>query len=162
MNSRTRKKNYEFLVERDGECCKCCGMLPHEGQLIVDHRDNNSLNDDPSNLQLLCRKCNYLKNPRRESVDLCVSESVIDGRITEIDINRRKESLFRKEVFHMINEFTVVPQNDIINSISEAIGISSVTAKRYLDKMCSGRGLLERANYVKTVTIRYKPSLPGL
>jgi len=161
MNSRTRRKFYDMLVLRDGEFCKCCGLLPSEGQLVIDHRDNMN-NDHPSNLQLLCRACNYFKNPRGEPVDLCVSESVIDGRITEIDINRRKESLFRKEVFHMVNEYTEVPQNDIINSISEAIGISPVTAKRYLDKMCSGRGLLEKVNRVKTILIRYKRTPPGL
>lgn len=162
MNSRTRKKSYSNLVKRYGEFCRCCGKLPHEGQLVVDHKDNNPYNDDPSNHQLLCRACNYLKNPRREPVDLCVSESVIDGRITEIDINRRKESLFRKEVYHMINEFREVPQNEIINGISEAIGISPATAKRYLDKMCSGRGTLERINRVRTILIRYKTSPLGL
>lgn len=162
LNGRTRKNFYDLLANRDGEYCKCCGKLPIECQLVVDHKDNNPLNNDPSNLQLLCRRCNYLKNPRREPVDLCVSESVADGRITEIDINRRKESLFRKQVFHMINEFGEFPENELKNSISEDIGISPVTATRYLDKMCSGRGILERVNRVKTVTIRYKPTPPGL
>ena len=157
-----RKKIYHFLVNRDGEFCRCCGKLPFEGQLVIDHKDNNPFNNDPLNHQLLCRSCNYLKNPRREPVDLCVSESVIDGRITEIDINRRKESLFRNGVYHMVNEFREVPQNEIINAISEDIGISPVTAKRYLDKMCSGRGTLERVNRVKTILIRYKTPISGL
>jgi len=55
-----------------------------------------------------------------------------------------------------------VPQNDIIYSGAEEIGVSPVTTRRYLDKMCSGRGIFEKVNRVKTVVIRYKSSPPGL
>lgn len=156
MSGPMRKKLYVIIAERDEEYCRCCGKLPNEGQLIIDHKDNNNSNNDPKNLQLLCRSCNYLKNPRPEPVDLSVSESVIDGTTSEIDTSRRKEPIFRKFAFHLVNEMGEVPQNDIIYSGSEEIGISPVTARRYLDKMCSGRGIFEKVNRVKTVVIRYK------
>ena len=159
MSGPMRKKLYWIIVERDGEYCRCCGKLPNEGQLVIDHKDNNNSNNDPKNLQLLCRSCNYLKNPRPEPVDLSVSESVIDGTTSEIDTSRRKEPIFRKFAFHLVNEMYEVPQNDIVYSGAEEIGISPVTARRYLDKMCSGRGIFEKVNRVKTVVIRYKHSM---
>ncbi len=83
MNGIMRKKLYRIIAERDGEYCKCCGKLPSEGQLVIDHRDNNEKNNDLANLQLLCRSCNYLKNPRRP-VDECVSEN----EISELQVNK--------------------------------------------------------------------------
>lgn len=47
----------------------------------------------------------------------------------------------------------------MINSGAEDIGISPVTAKRYLNKMCSSRGILQRIMRVKTTMIRYKGEL---
>ncbi len=34
MNENTRKKLYALLVAEDGEYCRCCGLLPSEGQLV--------------------------------------------------------------------------------------------------------------------------------
>jgi len=74
MNGPTRKKLYTRIAERDGEFCQKCEKLSSEGQIIVDHIDNNNSNNSFENLQLLCRSCNYKKNPRRP-VDECVSEN---------------------------------------------------------------------------------------
>ena len=155
MNGTTRKKIYKYLTERDGEHCRSCGVLPFELQLVVDHRDNNNTNQDLTNLQLLCRRCNYQKNPRRP-VDVC--ESVVGARADadELMTSRLKEPQFRKFVYHELNERGVVPQNDLIYSGSEDVGISPVTANRYLSKMCSSRGICESALRVNTVMIRYK------
>jgi len=62
------------IAERDGEFCRKCEKLPSEGQLIIDHIDNNNDNNSFDNYQLLCRSCNYKKNPSRP-LDQCVSES---------------------------------------------------------------------------------------
>ena len=53
MNKRTRDKLYPIIVTRDGEYCRCCGKLPHEGQLVLDHRDNNNTNNTHTNLQIM-------------------------------------------------------------------------------------------------------------
>ena len=140
MNSRTRKKWYTFLVSRDGEYCKGCGKLALECQLVVDHRDNNSKNNTESNLQLLCRSCNYLKNPRNEPLDLCVSNK----DRSSISINQEKESKFRKFVYESLDNSQVVDYDELINSSAEYCDISPETSKRYLKKMCSSLGKLEK------------------
>lgn len=155
MNGIQRKKFYDLLSRRDGEFCKCCGKLPYEVKLVVDHKDNNSKNNNlEQNLQLLCRQCNYLKNPRRP-LDLCVSEGVSEDQ-NELQTSRRTEPQFRKFVYHELNEREEVPEKDLIFSGAEDVGISSVTAERYLKKMCSSRGICEFSNRVKTTIVRYK------
>lgn len=161
MNGIMRKKIYKILAQQ-GEYCKMCKKLSWEGQLVVDHKDNNNSNNNLQNLQLLCRACNYLKNPRRP-VDLCESVNMADNETSsEIDINTRKEPLFRKFVFHQLNERNKVSQNELVYSGAEEVEISPVTARRYLDKMCSNRGLLMKSNEVKTIIIKYKPKISGI
>ena len=42
--------------------CERCGFVPlHTGQLDVDHIDNNHKNNDPANLQTLCKNCHSLR-----------------------------------------------------------------------------------------------------
>lgn len=147
-----------MLVKRDGEYCRCCGKLSNEGQLIVDHKDNDNGNNDLNNLQLLCRTCNYLKNPRREPLDI-VCEKLEQEAENEIEISKRKEPLFRKYVSRLVADRIEVPQKEIIYSGAEEIRISPVTAKRYLDKMCSSRGIYERINRVSTVLIKFKKDI---
>ncbi len=159
MNGPTRKKKYKHVAKRDGEHCRRCGALHTEKQLVLDHKDNNNNNNDVDNLQLLCRSCNYLKNPRRP-LDLSESEFVSEMDLSEIEINRTKEPLFKKFVCHELNELGEVPENGLNYSASEDIGISPVTAKRYLNKMCSSRGILERVIRAKTVFVRYKKEIP--
>jgi len=127
MNGTTRKKLYKMISNRDGEYCKGCSKLPSEGQLVVDHRDNNNSNNSLRNLQLLCRTCNFIKNQKRP-VDKCVREfnaraatrtipvpklqlnvpitdkytasrAVPELVAAEIEINRTKETQYQKEVF---------------------------------------------------------------
>ncbi len=156
MNGLTRKKLYHLITSRDGEYCRSCGALPKERQLVIDHRDNYNSNNDPYNLQLLCRKCNYLKNPRRplDSVSECVNEDE-----TEFQKGRRTEPLFIKFVMHELNELKEEFESELINSGAEEIGISPVTAKRYLNKLCSSRGILQRIPRVKGNVIRYKDEI---
>ena len=157
MNGPTRKKIYQILVARDSEYCQGCGVLSSEKQLVIDHKDNNNNNNNLSNLQFLCRSCNYLKNPRRP-VDECVSEYK-SGAQTEIQINQSKEHAFRQFVFHELNELNEVPEHDLVNAGAEDVGISPVTAKRYLDKMCSSRGICTRETGIKSTVIKYKSDL---
>jgi len=157
MNGPTRIKLNKTIAKHCGEYCRGCGALPEERQLVIDHKDNNNQYNDLNNLQLLCRRCNYLKNPRRP-VDECVSECE-SGAQTEIQINKSKEMSFRKFVYHELNEYNKVSEHDLINVGAEDIGISPVTAKRYLDKMCSSRGVCMRVTEIHTTVIKYKSNL---
>jgi len=102
LNSRQRKKWYEFLVKRDGEQCKKCGRKPPNQvkKLVIDRIDNKG-KYVPENIQLLCYRCNYLKNPRMKERPLdCVRECENESTekvdldiVTSIDINRQKQPL---------------------------------------------------------------------
>jgi len=157
MNGPTRKKIYHIIAERDGEYCRCCRALPTERALVIDHRDNNNKNNRHDNYQLLCRRCNYLKNPRRP-VDMCVSKEESHDQ-SELEVSRLKEPPFRKFAYHLINEQKTVPEEDIINSGAEHVGVSPVTTKRYLNKMCSSMGALQRKKIGNSINIQYKDDL---
>ena len=159
MNGRTRKKLYTQISEEDGEYCRMCGKLPWEGQLIVDHRDNNNSNNSRDNLQLLCRACNWLKNSKGP-LDKCVNESESEDE-TELQNSKKNEPLFRKYVYHRLyeNGEKSIPEKELVNGGAEHIGNSPVTCQRYLNKMCSPEGVLRRWRPVKTVVVGYKPEL---
>jgi hypothetical protein len=144
MNGRTRKVWYMRISKRDGEFCHACEKLPSQGQLVVDHIDNNNCNNSFDNLQLLCRTCNYKKNPRGEPVDQCVSFRSDTKMKSSISINKEKELKFREWVYDGLDERKKLPYHDVINSGAEYIGISIITAKRYLIKMLSGHGNLKQ------------------
>ena len=52
----------QSIIERDKYTCQSCGVI---GTAIdVDHIDSNNTNDDPSNLQTLCRPCHLEKTTK--------------------------------------------------------------------------------------------------
>ncbi len=91
---------------------------------------------------------------------MCVNENESQDNMTELEINRTKEPQFKKYVAHRINENDSVQEKDLIYSGAEHVGISPVTAKRYLDKMCSSTGILKRKQVGKKIIIDYKDELP--
>ena len=51
---------YQFLVERDGNVCSCCGITEWQNKPIrlwVDHIDGNASNNNPDNFRLICPNC---------------------------------------------------------------------------------------------------------
>jgi len=159
MNGPTRKKLYESIVKRDGEQCAKCGRKPPEVQLIIEHKDNNPKNNSPENIRLYCRRCNYFKNPRRP-LHQRVRSPRNDTYTTQLERNHKKEEDFRKHVTHEVNEHRQVPEKELIDGGAEKVGISPITAKRYLDKMCSKYGVFMRKTIGKTTVIQYKNELP--
>lgn len=158
MNGKTRKKIYQFLVERDGEHCKFCGVSGKEKQLVVDHKDNNNNNNHPANHQLSCRRCNYLKNPRRP---LDLSERNAEDE-SELQKSTRLRPLVREFIFHEVNELNEVAVKELLDAGAEEFSCSQITINRILDAMCSSRGVLERIPRGRTYIIRYKTSPPGI
>jgi hypothetical protein len=161
MNKRTRDKLYPIIVKRDGECCNFCGKKPPEYELVIDHKDNDNSNNELYNLQLLCRACNYKKNPRRP-LDQCVSVSKKTAE-DSISINRQKEPQFRKFVYAEIGRKGKVLWDVLAASGAEIVGISIETARKYLVKMTSEYGQLQIVQVVglgETVEYRKDPIEP--
>ena len=147
MNSRKRKPAYPYLKNVFGPYCRGCQALESERKLEVDHIDNKNSNNNPSNWQFLCRSCNYIKNPRlkeREPLDVCVGGSKPFDTPSEIKINRTKEPLFRKYAEEEVKANVQVQEQELINSGAEKLEFSPVTANRYLKKMYSSAGKLQR------------------
>jgi len=151
MNSATHKICHELLKVKYGEFCMMCLATSQERELEIDHIDNNNSNNDPSNIQFLCRSCNYKKNPRlaeREPVALCggVSEKESESLYipTEIAINRTNEPLVRKYVKEMIEEHGELSQQELVYSSAEKFGLSPKTTIKYIRKMCSMAGDYKR------------------
>ena len=137
-----RKKVYAYL-KKFGAYCRGCQALESEKELIIDHKDNNNSHNHPSNLQFLCRSCNYIKNPRlaeREPLDVCGGECDSLDKETEISINREKQPMFEEYLIQQVARNGPMKRREIVNTASERIGISQKTATRYLDKMCSSEG----------------------
>ena len=146
MNSRQRNKAYSYLKKRFGAYCRGCQALESERELVIDHRDNNNFNNHSNNWQLLCRSCNYIKNPRlvERPLDVCGGGCDSLDRETEITINREKEPKFREYVKLRVTEEKQVPQQDLINGGAEYCGCSIKTTARWLAKMTSSQGELRK------------------
>ncbi len=146
MNSRQRHKAYSYLKKRFGAYCRGCQALESERELVIDHRDNNNFNNHSNNWQLLCRSCNYIKNPRlvERPLDVCGGGCDSLDRETEITINREKEPKFREYVELRVGEEKQVPQQDLIHSGAEYCGCSIKTTARWLAKMTSSQGELRK------------------
>jgi len=157
MNGRTRKKLYKKIAKHDGEYCRCCGALASERPLVLDHKDNDNSNNDENNLQLLCRPCNYIKNPRRP-VDECVRDEDAPD-MSEIKVNRKKEPQFRNFVWHKRNERRIVAWKELKFSGAEHVGMSPITTERYLEKMCSNTGSLKKIQHGKNFFVSMKGEL---
>ena len=154
MSGNKRKKIYTKLAKEYGEVCQFCHNTPEQRQLVIDHKDNNNTNNFYKNLQLLCRRCNYIKNPRRP-VDVCERDREMEEK-SELQVSQTKKPHFKHFVWHEINERTQVPQKELLDAAAEELDISQVTAKRWLDAMCSSRGCLEKITLVKITIIRIK------
>jgi len=137
MNGRKRRVLYKHLSERDGDFCKICTKSASERKLVIDHKDNNNANNRLDNLQLLCRSCNYHKNPRQPVATCARQES------EAIRLNRTKEPEFRDYVYERILSGEERSPSELVHAGAERIGMSTSTTKRYLDKMLSNEGALQ-------------------
>jgi len=162
MNGTTRKKKYVELVKRDGEYCKGCCKLPHEGQLIVDHRDNNNSNNTLNNLQLLCRACNYVKNPRNRPLDSCVSTNDnFELRLSKFKIKEVDFEIYLYERIENSDDYCI-DIDDAINSGAQKVDISVETAKRHLKKLISKEGPFKKydpVKFPKAITKKVPPTI---
>jgi len=121
---REKKKTDQF--------CQICGTSSKERELVATswkppHGRTKTL--------VLCIPCFSIFQVSK----VCASErerlKANESYVTELQVNRRKEIPFRLYVFDRLQESKEkrLPERDLINSGAEAVGISTTTARRYLE-----------------------------
>ena len=144
MNGRNRKHLYQIISARDGEFCAMCGIVGSIKSLCIDHRDNNNRNNDPDNLQLLCRSCNTKKNQRGKAKPENESAEVETPRQSEeVRLKKKYEPMFRKWIDIQVQRYGRILLQDAVESGAEVTGASIQTIERYFRKMCSLSGKLK-------------------
>lgn len=145
MNKQKHDKLYPEIVEKQrGEYCVACQrdrfilrQLNRNDTLCIDHIDNNNENNDISNLQLLCRGCNTMKNHWR----MLPNVEELDDAPT-YKKSKQNEFRFRNYCMGRLQEPEAnykVKWDDIKADASEACKISLKCAGDYLTKMVSPR-----------------------
>lgn len=82
---------------------------------------------------------------------------------SELQVSRNKEPIFREYVYSILDQGKYLSEKELVNSGAEVADISPVTAKRYLEKMCSGEGKCESyINESYQYKIRYKRQDPSV
>ena len=150
MNKRQRDHFYPLVETREirlglplmnvGPYCRGCGItLDKDGdtapQGVIDCIKNDGNHRILPNLQLLCRACNTVKNPRRPDPN-----PNMDNISWEASRSLVAERNFRGWTMAMITKHGAYPIDDLISAGAEKAGISTITAGRYLKKMTSSRG----------------------
>lgn len=152
LSKRERIFLYELLALRQGRKCAICATSESEHELVIDHIDGNPNNWLLTNLRLLCRKCNLLNQPSTGIAEsVCESEHMVvraehglmlRDASAEIRLNRVSEPEFRRWLnLRLLKEGRVL-LSDAISGGAEHCQISTMTARRYLQKMLSSEGSL--------------------
>ena len=168
LNSLQRKKIYKLLVDRDGEKCNHCDRNhPKVKKLVIDRIENQGDYSDIIRLQLLCFRCNYLKNPRKqeripldESKSVYVSPENMDlDHMTSIDINKQKQPRALPYLEQRLDDSpNGVDYGDMVQSLSIKLSSSPITADRYVKPYCCSVGPFEIIQDSKRRILRRKKS----
>ena len=121
---------------------------------ITKRKDNGSRKDTENLILRQNEKISILIEKEKERV----RESESEDYVNELQINRQKETRFRLMVFQMLQESEKLmwPESDLVNSCAEELDFSPTTARKYLAKLCSSRGVLKRivVNNIKHITFK--------
>ncbi|MCH7969138.1 MAG: hypothetical protein IH841_07845 [Thaumarchaeota archaeon] len=121
---------------------------------ITKRKDNGSRKDTKNMILPQNEQISTLVEKEKERV----RESESEDYVNELQINRQKEARFRLMVFHMLQESErrMWPESDLVNSCAEELDFSPTTARKYLAKLCSSRGVLKRivVNNIKHITFK--------
>lgn len=155
LNSRELKIIKSYLIRKFGSICQIDKKEYPPSKLVVDHIDNNPLNNHESNLQLICQSCNIKKNPpykkNKKDVDnfslggaLSVNECEGDFLRSYPNIgvnsypvwkNLKAEPLFLSWVEKEMTEKLILQVDQVINDGAYYSDCSTKTAMTYLNKL---------------------------
>ena len=124
---------------QDGKCQLCPGPMQE-----IDHINHDPGDNRADNLRGLCKSCNI----RQRNLSTGPSADSVNERViirehedsAEIEINRDAEPRYRKWLRTRWLENKPLYTQEAIYGGAEFVGISPVTARRYLGKACSPQG----------------------
>lgn len=160
LNSRELKQIKSFLISKYGCVCQIDKKEYLPGKLIVDHIDNNPLNNIESNLQLLCQSCNIKKNPPyrenfrdvdnfslRETESVDEREGGYENNHTAFSINSypvwkrlKSEPMFRNWLDGNMQVRLTMPVDQVVNDGANIADCSTKTTWTYLNKLIYDTG----------------------
>jgi hypothetical protein len=149
MNSRNRQKWYRILAQKYGEYCRICGEQGDINTLVIDHINNKNSCNELSNLELLCKSCNSIKNPRSRSKNKILSPVCVDEwelprvKTAEMEKNSIVEPFFRRWLYSNLLKDGKIEYKLMIDSGAEAAHGSQEAIKRYIRKIISPSGWAE-------------------
>ncbi len=130
---------------QDNKCYYC-----HDASVeCIAHKDNNNLNDDPSNLVGACNRCNArISNLARGQAKLrTVKEGESEEEIVDADdtssivLNQRNEPAYRSWVFRRTGDGEPpLYSHEAVYGGAESVGCSPQSAREYLKKIVSPTG----------------------
>ena len=137
LSKRQRDLLWDIISKRDlGDVCRICGRYVSKtksiNQGVLDCKDNSGDHSQVDNLQILCRSCNAIKNPRGPAVyknqkDMSAAHAK----------NLISEPMFRAFVRHLIDGVNVKSYDteDLIAAGCELVNCSTESGERYLKKI---------------------------
>ena len=140
MNKRQRDFWYPQIAKKQGgEYCVGCGKSikdTTEKLLLIDHIDNNNSNNILTNMQLLCRSCNRIKNPEK-------NEHFIRPMTPEMIKNKKGEPKFRNWLFTKVSRDRFITWDEAVNAGAEYTRMSREAIRGYLLKVTSSEGIYD-------------------
>ena len=118
-----------------------CALCHEPGIEEIDHINGDPSDNHPDNLRGVHKSCNIRarnlqRTPSADSVDVRVSKE----ESAEIEINRDAEPRYRKWLWERTGKNLPLYVQEAIYGGAEFVGISPVTARRYLGKATSPQG----------------------
>src|SRR3972149_11803653 len=129
-----------LIYKAQGGICQLCQDPMQE----IDHINGDPGDRRPDNLGGLCKSCNI----RHRNLSTGPSADSVNERVNlagpedsaEIEINRDAEPRYRKWLFDRTNRKEPLYSQEAIYGGAEIVGISPITARRYLGKVTSPQG----------------------
>ncbi len=165
------------VEKQHGEFCLGCGVYPHPKRsyleepegipihtklnvffcknkdktkllgLIIDHIDNDDSNNDITNLQLLCKSCNNIKNSRSKKRRRMTERE----KTPEMARGDKQEDRYRSWLNIEVtveHKYKFISEDEAVYGGAEALTdfsigetISPVTTRRYLKKLTTSAGM---------------------
>jgi len=140
LSPQAYKIAFGLIYKAQQGSCQLCQDPMQE----IDHINGDPGDRRPDNLRGLCKSCNI----RQRNLSAGPSADSVNERVNlaeqqdsaEIEINRDAEPRYRKWLFERTGRKEPLYSQEAIYGGAEIVGISPITARRYLGKVTSPQG----------------------